>query len=101
MLEVCRGTVREWTIDAKEYGLHAADAVELAGATREENADIIVRVLRNELKGGARAAVVLNAAAALYVGGKAPEYEAALQLAEEALTAGAGIAALEQLRGVC
>lgn len=100
VLEVCGGTVREWTIDAARYGLHASDAAELAGATPEENADIILRVLRNELKGGARAAVMLNAAAALYVGGKAARYESALRLAKEALTAGAGMRALERLREV-
>jgi anthranilate phosphoribosyltransferase len=98
VLEVCAGTVREWTIDAAQFGLRAADASELAGSTPEENANIILRVLRNELKGGARAAVVLNAAAALYVGGVAPDYASALRRADEALSAGAGLAALERLR---
>ncbi|HEX6964869.1 MAG TPA: anthranilate phosphoribosyltransferase [Gemmatimonadaceae bacterium] len=98
VLEVCAGTVREWAIDAAQFGLRAADAAELAGSTPEENANIILRVLRNEVHGGARAAVVLNAAAALYVGGEVSDYPAALRRADDALGAGAGLAALERLR---
>jgi anthranilate phosphoribosyltransferase len=98
VLEVREGTIEEWTLDAREHGLYAPDAAELAGATPEENARIIIGVLRNEITGGARAAVLLNAAAALYVAGKAARYSDALRLAEEALAAGAGMRALERLR---
>ncbi|HEX5437458.1 MAG TPA: anthranilate phosphoribosyltransferase [Gemmatimonadaceae bacterium] len=98
VLEVRNGTVREWTIDPHWYGLQVADAAEIAGATPEANAEVILRVLRNEEHGGARAAVLLNAAAALYVSARAPSYADALRLAGDALEAGAGLAALERLR---
>ena len=50
------------------------------------------------IAGGARAAVVLNAAGALYVAGKGDTLPEAMALAEESLDSGAGLAKLEQLR---
>jgi anthranilate phosphoribosyltransferase len=98
VLEVCGGRTTEWTLEPRAYGLYAPDPDEIAGATPDENARIILGVLRNEIAGGARAAVLLNAAAAIYVAGKAKRYEEAVGLAKEALAAGAGMAALERLR---
>ena len=42
--------------------------------------------------------MVLNAGAALYVGGRAKKLEQGIEMAEEALDAGAGLQALERLR---
>ena len=50
-------------------------------------------------KPGARAAVILNAAAALLVGDLVPDYASAVTRAREALDGGAGAGALERLRG--
>ena len=47
---------------------------------------------------GATAAVVLNAAAAIYVAGKAPTYEEAVEHASTAVKEGLGIVALDRLR---
>jgi anthranilate phosphoribosyltransferase len=55
-------------------------------------------VLNNAGPAGARSAVVLNAAGALYVGGLAPTYDDAVTLATEALQAGRGAVALATLR---
>ena len=46
----------------------------------------------------AQAAVILNAAAALYVGGLADDFDEGVARARESLRAGAGITALERLR---
>lgn len=96
--EVRSGTVREWTIDPARFGLEAAAASELAGGTPEENASTILGVLTGERRDGARSAVLLNAAAAIYVAGRAPTFEAALDVAERALDEGQGMRALEALR---
>ena len=45
-----------------------------------------------------RGAVVLNAAAALYVGGRAKSFDDGVEIAEQAVQSGAGLAALEKLR---
>ena len=98
VLEVRDGSIGDWTIDPVEYGFAAASPEELAGGDPQDNATVVVDVLSNRRGGGARAAVLLNAAAALYVGGTAATYERALELSEQALRSGAGLAALDRLR---
>jgi anthranilate phosphoribosyltransferase len=70
----------------------------LAGGPPGENAKIILRVLRGDGPPGATAAVVLNAAAAIYVAGKAPSYKEAVDMASTAVKEGLGVVALDRLR---
>lgn len=85
--EVKHGTVEEYTITPEELGFPRVSPDRLKGGEPAENADII-RALFNGQKGPARDIVVLNAAAAIYVGGGAPTLKAALRPAEEALDNG-------------
>jgi anthranilate phosphoribosyltransferase len=98
VLEVRGGEVHEWRIDLPELGLAPATAEELAGGPPARNAQLVEEVLGGRRAGGARTAVLLNAAAAIYVAGLAPAYRDALALAERALDDGKGIEALERLR---
>lgn len=97
VVEIRRGVVEEWTIDPGALGFKPATAEELVGGSPTDNAQAILRVLQGQASPGATAAVVLNAAAALYVGGVAASYEAGIGQAEAALQAGAGMEALERL----
>lgn len=96
--EVRSGTVSEWTVDPEHFGLRAHSENELAGGTPEENAATILDVLAGRRRDGARSAVLLNAAAAIYVGNRAPTYDDALAAAGQALDEGKGMQALEALR---
>ena len=87
-----------WAIDPAAHGFAGVDAAELAGGSPEENAAVIEAVLAGGGTAGARAAVVLNAAAALYVAGVAPTYADGVARAERSVDGGAGLRALEQLR---
>ena len=98
VIEIRDAEQRAWTIDPREYGYDGVSAADLAGAMPEDNARLIEAVLRGEGPRGARAAVVLNAGAALYVGGVAASYGDGVKLAETAIESGAGRAALERLR---
>jgi anthranilate phosphoribosyltransferase len=98
VLEVRDGKVREWTIDPAPFGLTARDARELGGAEPQTNARIIEGILAGGITGGARAAVVLNAAAAIHVSGDHDDFSRSVDQAEDALTSGAGYKALERLR---
>jgi anthranilate phosphoribosyltransferase len=71
---------------------------DLAGGPPARNAAIILEVLRGDGPPGAAAAVILNAAAAIYVSGKASSYDEAVECASTALAAGSGIVALDRLR---
>ncbi len=99
VVEIKDGKTREWTIDARRYASRGADPSQLAGGPPVHNAGVIVRVLSGDNGLPAAAdAVVLNAAAALYVAGKAATFDDGVGMAREALTRGEGLAALERLR---
>jgi len=98
VLEVRDGMVRSWTVDPKRYGFGRGDAAELAGGEPGTNARMIVGVLGGDAPPTATAAVVLNAAAALYVGGLAHDFDSGVEVARAALAKGLGLQALERMR---
>ena len=98
VVEVRSGAVAgEWTVDPAAFGYAGVDAAELAGGAPEENAAVIEAVLAGGGARGARGAVVLYAAAALYVAGPCA-YCDAVGRAERSIDTGAGRRALERLR---
>lgn len=96
--EIRDGQVAEWALDAEELGLgwHSLDG--LAGGEPSENAARIERLLRTGEGGAERAAVLLNAAAALYVSGAGWSFPEAARRAKVALESRAGAGALDRLR---
>lgn len=98
VMEVRGDRVTEWCIEPRAVGIPPASAEELAGGTPVENARMVEAVLAGGGPEGARSAVVLNAAAALYVAGRVAHYAEGVPLARAALAHGAGAAALERLR---
>jgi anthranilate phosphoribosyltransferase len=99
VLEVGEEGVSEWTFDPqRDLGWPSFAAEELAGGDAAENAEVVTAVLRGTRQGAARAAVVLNAAAALYVAGRVDSLRSGVERAERALDAGAGWERLETLR---
>jgi anthranilate phosphoribosyltransferase len=98
VLEVRDGEVTEWRIDPAPLGLTASDARELGGADPAANARMIEGILAGAITGGARAAVVLNAAAAIHVSGDQRDFARSVDRAEDSLSSGAAHHALERLR---
>lgn len=98
VIEVRNGETSHWTIDPAMAGESGIQDSDLAGGGPEENAAVIEAVLSGGGRPGARAAVVLNAAAAIYVGGGVPSYERAVEVARAAMGEGLGRVALERLR---
>jgi anthranilate phosphoribosyltransferase len=97
--EVCDGTVAEWRIEPERYGLACADLDGLAGGEPSDNARRIERLLEDNAGVEAvRCAVLLNAAAALYVSGRGWTFEEAVDRATRSLESGAAAAALQRLR---
>ena len=87
-----------WTIDPAAYGFAGMKPEDLAGGEPSENAALIERVLAGGGPPAAEAAVLLNAAGAIYVSGLAPTYAAALDLARATRKRGKGTGALTALR---
>jgi anthranilate phosphoribosyltransferase len=96
--EVRDGTVTEWTIQPQDYGFSGFTASELAGGGPADNARTITDVLAGKGHPAARAAVVLNAAGALYVAPEGRSFAESVAAASAALASGAGTAALERMR---
>ena len=98
VLEVRNGVVESWTIDPATYGIAGVRPTDLAGGSPARNAEIILELLGGRGKEAANAAVVLNTAAALYVGGATNTFAEGVSRAREGLDAGAGMVALARLR---
>jgi anthranilate phosphoribosyltransferase len=100
--EVRDGDVSEWEIEPSRYGLACDDLEGLAGGLPAENAERIERLLDggDGLPPAVRCAVLLNAAAGLYVSGRGWSLEESVERAAQALDDGAALAALERLRRV-
>lgn len=90
------GKIDVFRITPEEVGIarHPPEAVR--GGDSTANAAIVRRVLSGE-EGPARDVVLLNAAAALLVAGRAPDLKAGVALAAESIDSGAAQVKLEQL----
>ncbi len=95
VFDVRDGRVRESQLDPADLGLARASVEDLQGGTAEASAEI-VRELLSGKPGPRRDIVVLNAAAALEVAGRAQSLAEGLALAAEAIDSGAAVAALER-----
>lgn len=97
--EVGPAGARTWRLDPATYGLSAASLNDLAGGTPADNARRLEALFRGEDRdSAARRALILNAAAALYVAGKGWTLEESIRRATEALDGGGAMTALERLR---
>ena len=94
--ELREGVVSTWQVTPGELGLDEVRPRELAGGEPEENAAVVRAVLAGD-RGAARTAVLINAAAAYYVAGRAGSLEEGVRAAEQAIDSGAAAAVLEKL----
>ena len=90
------GWMKNYVITPEQFGLRRCTKQDMAGGSPEENAAITRAVLAGE-KGPKRDAVLLNAGAALYIGGKAATVADGVRLAAELIDSGKAAAALEKL----
>jgi anthranilate phosphoribosyltransferase len=98
VIEVRDGRITRWKIDPRTYGFGKVSQNDLAGSEPAENARVITEVLAGGGPPGARAAVILNAAAAVYVSGQGLDYKTAITAATKSLDSGSAREVLENLR---
>ncbi|MGE0698388.1 MAG: anthranilate phosphoribosyltransferase [Hyphomicrobiaceae bacterium] len=94
--EVKNGRVEVFEVTPADAGLAPAKLSDLKGGDARTNAQAILDVLGGKA-GPFRDIVLLNAAAALVVGGKAPDLAAGVGIAADAIDSGAARRALERL----
>lgn len=97
VLEVFPDRIDEYTISPEQFGLPRYTLEDLQGGSPAENAQISIEIFNGQ-KGAHRDIVVLNAAATLYVGQRAPSLAEAVILAQKTLDTGKALAKLEEIR---
>ena len=90
------GWFKSYTIKPEDFGFNSCSKQELVGGTPQENAAITLNILQGKEKGAKRNTVLLNAGAALYIGGKADSFNDGVQLAAQLIDSGRALATLEK-----
>ena len=98
VLELRDGKLDRFEIHPRQFGITDTNASDLGGADPATNARVLVDVLSGRIRGAARAATTLNAAAAIYLADLASSLKEGWEKAEQALDAGKGLESLESLR---
>lgn len=93
--EIKDGWFKSFVIKPEDFGFERCTKDELKGGTPEENAKITRAILGGE-KGPKRNAVLLNAGASLYIGGKAESLKDGVKLAAEIIDSGKVLETLEK-----
>ena len=94
--EIRDGWYRSYVVRPEDFGLERCSKEALKGGTPAENAQITLAILKGE-KGPKRDAVLMNAGAALYIGGKAASMAEGIGLAAEILDSGRALETREKL----
>ena len=94
--EIKDGWYRTSVITPEEFGFIRCTKEELKGGTPEENAEITRAILRGA-PGPKRDAVLMNAGASLYIGGKADSMKEGVALAAQLIDSGKAMETLEKL----
>jgi anthranilate phosphoribosyltransferase len=98
--EIREEEVQTWEIDPAESGVRHADLAGLVGADPAGNAARVEAVLEGRGEELVRDAVLLNAGAAVYVGGLARTFEEGVELSRAVLSRGGGGEVLARLRAL-
>ncbi|MBR4277496.1 MAG: anthranilate phosphoribosyltransferase, partial [Lachnospiraceae bacterium] len=95
--EIRDGWYRTTVVKPEDFGFERCTKEELKGGTPEENAKITRDILAGKEKGPKRNAVLMNAGASLYIGGKADSFEEGVKLAAELIDSGKATETLEKI----
>ena len=93
--ELCDGEFSTYVIEPEQFGFEKCTKEELVGGNPKENAEIAKSILNGE-KGARRNAVVLNAAACIYIAKQAASMQEAVKIAEDTIDSGKAIETLKR-----
>jgi len=91
------GKIEDFEIDPQAYGLKLAPKEAIVGGDAKQNAQITRDILSNKIDGPMLDIVLINAAAALEVDGKARDIQDGLEIAKETIQSGKAKTKLEQI----
>lgn len=90
------GKVESFYLTPEDFGFKQASVTDLVGGDKQDNARISLSVLNGEL-GPRRDIVLMNAAAAIVIGGRAADFTNAKEIAAEAIDSKRAITKLEEV----
>ena len=102
LLELRDERIAPTTFHPKDAGFALGSFREMAGFPKEQpakEAELITRLIKNEVQGGPKDWMLLNAAILLYAAGKGPSIASCVPPAKQALESGAAARKLAALRG--
>jgi len=97
VVELKEGVISAGHLDPADLGLQEAKREDLRIETAQESAQALRAILEQRLAGPKRDIVVLNAAAAILVGGLAGSLQTGMLLADQSIREGKALACLETL----
>lgn len=95
--EVTKNRVKTFTVEPENFGLKRGKIDHLHADSPVASAQIVKEVLQSKRRDEARSLVVMNAAAAIYIGGLAKDLSHAARLAEQAIDSGQAENKLDRL----
>ena len=93
--EIRDGWFKSYIITPEQFGFERCTKEDLKGGTPEENAKITRAILSGE-QGHKTNAVLMNAGAALYIGGKADSMKEGIELAKSIISSGKALETLDK-----
>ncbi len=94
--EIKDGWFKSYMIQPEDFGLTRCTKADLVGGAPDENAAITRAILKGE-KGPKRDAVLMNAGASLYIGGKAESFADGIKMAADIIDSGKAYETLEKV----
>ncbi|KXA97338.1 anthranilate phosphoribosyltransferase [candidate division MSBL1 archaeon SCGC-AAA259J03] len=88
--------IQTYTVEPEKFDIPRTQPEEIAGGNPRENAKTLLKLLKGE-EGPKADIISLNAAAAIFVGGKAASLEEGIKIAKNVLVSGRGYEKLVQL----
>ena len=90
------GGIKSYFIKPEDFGMRRGKLTEIKGGTKEQNAKIILDVLKGD-RGAKRDIIVLNSAAAFMIAGRAKDFNEGIELANQSIDSGKALHTLERL----
>ncbi len=100
VVELRNGSTERYEVTPDTFGLDIAEPEDIAGGSAIDNARMVLRVLEGEASPKSDI-VVLNAAAALYVAGKASDVHEGMKIARDTIREGRARAKLVEFHDRC
>ena len=97
IVELDNGEFKRYIIKPEDFGMERCTLDEIKTGKPEENAATITGIFAGEINDARKNAVILNAAGAMVVGGKAADFKEGVELVRQIIDSGAAKKKLEEL----